>query len=474
MLRLAGSVLILLFAFAGVAQPPPLPEGLGDAPSSEEPALPSGLEPSGDADATAPPLPPGLEGAAEAPQAGEEADAASWRKQLPFPLHGYFDARAGARIQEDPAHPKDASIAETRLQLKTEKALGEIFTEFTADVYLDGIREQADLDVRLARLTWTPAPSIDVRVGRQVLTWGTGDMLFINDLFPKDWQSYFIGRDDEYLKAPSDAVKASWFTDLVNVELVYTPQFDRDRHITGEYISYYNPLTGRTAATPNLIKTNPPSDRFTDDEIAVRLYRNVGAYEIALYGYSGYWKSPGGQRIVPMQATFPELRVYGASMRGPLGPGIANAEIGYYDSYEDGHGDRPLVNNSELRLLVGYEQELAKEFTGAVQYYLEHMMDYDAYRNTLPFLFDARDEDRHVFTVRLTKMLMNQNLTLSFFGYVSPSDSDAYLRPKVSYKLTDDWLLETGGNLFMGRHDHTFFGQFEDNSNVYGAVRYSF
>ena len=50
-----------------------------------------------------------------------------------------------------------------------------------------------------------------------------GDLLFINDLFPKDWVSFFVGRDDEYLKAPSDSLKASFFNELFNLDFVYTP-----------------------------------------------------------------------------------------------------------------------------------------------------------------------------------------------------------------------------------------------------------
>jgi hypothetical protein len=49
----------------------------------------------------------------------------------------------------------------------------------------------------------------------------------------------------------------------------------------------------------------------------------------------------------------------------------------------------------------------------------------------------ARDGDRLVTTVRLTKLLMNQNLRLSLFGYYSPSDKDVYLRPNVNYKVSD-------------------------------------
>ena len=48
------------------------------------------------------------------------------------------------------------------------------------------------------------------------------------------------------------------------------------------------------------------------------------------------------------------------------------------------------------------------------------------------------------------------------------------LRWFINYKVNDHWQVEAGGNWFIGRHDDTFFGQFERNSNVYTAVRYSF
>lgn len=173
-----------------------------------------------------------------------------------------------------------------------------------------------------------------------------------------------------------------------------------------------------------------------------------------------------------MQATFPRLNVYGASLRGALGHGVANAELGWYESADDPGGRSPFINNSELRLLLGYERELARELTGGIQYYVEHMLDYDQYRDSL--FMDPRDETRHLITLRLTKLMMNQNMTLSVFTYWSPSDSDAYLRPHVSYKITDNWRVEAGANIFAGRHDYSFFGQFEDNTNVYAGARYSF
>jgi hypothetical protein len=214
-----------------------------------------------------------------------------------------------------------------------------------------------------------------------------------------------------------------------------------------------------------------PDEPYDDDEIAARIYGNVGSYEIAGYGYSGFWKSPSGFDPLTMQATLPPLDVWGASVRGPLGPGIGNVEVGYYDSRDDPRGGDPNVNNSEARLLVGYELELARELTGGFQYYLEHMLDHDRYLESLSG-GEPRDENRHVLTTRITKLLKSQTLIPSIFVYYSPSDRDGYLRPNLVIKRSDHQTVEFGANLFFGRDDFTFFGQFENSSNVYGSIRF--
>jgi hypothetical protein len=150
------------------------------------------------------------------------------------------------------------------------------------------------------------------------------------------------------------------------------------------------------------------------------------------------------------------------------------AALGYYDSRDDTNGTNTLVRNSELRLVLGYEQELATELTGGLQWYVESMQEYGAYQANLPEGANQRDRNRHVITIRLTKLLMNQNLTLSLFNFYSPTDEDGYLRLKGNYKLTDAWQLRAGVNLFYGQESFTFFGQFEQASNLYGAVRYGF
>ena len=393
---------------------------------------------------------------------------------LPFELHGFLDARGGLRTQDDPHESKTATLGETRLQLHLSKALDWAKFRIKSDFLYDGVVEGADVDLREANAFFTPFEFMDLKVGRQVLTWGTGDYIFINDLFPKNYNSFFIGRDDEYLKAPSDSLKASFYTKVLNLDFVYTPLFNPDRFIDGERLSYFNPQLGRLAGQDAVISPLKRDEWFEDSEIALRLYRDLKGYGLALYGYNGFWKSPMGFDPQMGKATFPRLSVYGLSARGKVWKGIGNIEGAYYDSRDDRSGKDPFVPNSQFRFLAGYEQELAKDFTVGVQYYLELMSDYGAYKRTLPPGSQVADEYRHVITLRLTKLLMYQNLRLSLFTFYSPSDQDGYVRPNIHYRITDRWSADAGANIFMGKKDHTFFGQFKDNTNVYFGLRWNF
>ncbi len=413
------------------------------------------------------------------------ADVSSALSDAGIEVHGFAEYRYGMRTQTDSLED-DISLNEARLQLDalcyhdlfTAELKGDLLYDDTVDNLEDIHLETGKgfFDLRQANVLFSPLDWMDVKLGRQVLTWGTGDLVFINDLFPKDWQSFFLGRDDEYLKAPSDALFVSLFPAFAGIDIAYTPRFDADRHISGEHISYWNGQ--QLAGEDSVLNTEPPDDWFTDDELAVRVYRNVGAYEMALYGYYGFWKSPGGMNPMTGKWLFPELAVYGASARGPLGGGIANVEAGYYDSGDDRDGDDPFINNSESRLLVGYEQEMAKDLTVGVQYYVEHMMEYDAYIDALDAMSmptnSARDEDRHTVTLRVTWMLMNQNLILSCFTRYSPSDEDVYVKPVATYKVSDHWQASLGADLFAGSEDYTFLGQFENNSNIHASLRCSY
>ncbi|MEN8262178.1 MAG: hypothetical protein ABFR82_01805 [Nitrospirota bacterium] len=386
-------------------------------------------------------------------------------------LFGFAEARQGWRLQND-RFEKDESISEVRTQLDLSKEFKWGTGKFKGDLVGDRVLEEVRGELRELNFSFSPVDYMDVKAGRQIQTWGTGDLLFINDLFPKDWESFFIGRDNEYLKAPSDSLRASLYFDLVNMDISYSPVFNGSVYIDGSRLSYWNET--RITGEESIFNDHERNTFFSDDEISLRLSKTLNGIETALYGYDGFWQTPEGIDRGTGKGIYPRLRSVGGSLRAPVLGGIGNIETGYYDSYQDSTGNDPFIRNSEVRFMGGYERELGRDLTGGIQYYLEWMMDYSEYESSLPPGSAQKDEYRHLLTLRLTKLMMNQNLRLSLFTYYSPSDEDAYFRPKAHYKVSDRWAVEAGGNIFYGNNDHTFFGQFEDNTNAYAGTRYSF
>lgn len=155
---------------------------------------------------------------------------------------------------------------------------------------------------------------------------------------------------------------------------------------------------------------------------------------------------------------------------------LVNVEGAYYYSEEDKDGTDPQLPNSAIKLLAGVEKSLGNELTASAQWFGDWMMDYDSYARYFTSQGEEpmSDELRHTVTLRITKFLRYQTVKLSFFGYWGISDEDVYLRPSVDYDFTDAVKITVGANWLDGNHPYTMFGQFRDNSNVYGRVRYSF
>ncbi len=398
-------------------------------------------------------------------------------------LHGFVEAGAGLRLPDVGAPPaewgspgfvppawgggRDYLLREGRLQLKSDLYGSGAEAHFVADVLADQVA--GDETAIILREAWTKFNAfgnhLEVRAGRQPTTWGTGDLLFINDLFPKDYVSFFIGREDQYLKSPSDAVRLGIFGLPLDVDLVYTPIFAPNVLPAGERLVFWTP-----AFAPPL----EPAQKGDNGELAVRMSRTVGRFNVALYGYRGFWKSPFGFSPADTSVAgsmpffyYPELRAYGASARGGVLGGVAWVEGGWYDSAQDRDGVNPLIPNSETRALAGYERQWWSDFTGGAQVYWEGAQDYRAGEY-------VKDENYTLLTLRLMQMLRYQTVTLSAFTFYSPSDEDAYLRLSVGYKYTDELNLTLGANLFQGNDGRTLFGMNEDNSNAFLRVRYSF
>ena len=391
-------------------------------------------------------------------------------------LHGFLLAETTGRItgQRPPGGDgSDFVLAEERLRLEVDGGAGGAQFLAKGEVAHDAIANEVAVDLREAYVSYAIGPA-DFRLGRIIATWGTGDLFFINDVFPKDWESFFSGRPLEYLKLGVDGLQARLSTPVVDVELVAVPFFTPDTLPSPARFSSFFPYAG----IPGQREELPPS-RFSNTEVAARLYRQVAGFDVSLYAYRGFSRMPSvrlDDPVAPTVATrfYPALSTYGASAQRNLLEGALSVEAGYYDSREDRAGSDPSIPNSQWRFLAGYQRELWPDFTAGLQLYGELMASYAAYRSSLPPGAPRQDEFRGVLSLRLTRLLDYQAWRLSVFVAYSPMDEDYFVQPEVSYKVTDALSVRAGANVLGGRHDWTFFGQFDRNDNVFVAGRLDF
>ena len=402
-----------------------------------------------------------------------ESDAPS--TQSPWQISGFTELAHGAFTQNNVVS-NSLSLSEARAHTELEYTSDAISWFASGDILHDEVVNDTQFNARELYLSFSPTSKLDLKIGKQVITWGTGDYLFLNDLFAKDWQSFFSGRSDEYLKASSNSLRLTAYIDSISIDLAYTPRFTPDNYINGERFSFFSPLAnngvGEQVAPNEFSVINHRSPQWS-----MRIASTVNGVEYAAYGYRGRWTTPVGSYSsgdLTGQLYFPQLRTYGASARLPLANGIFNAEFSVYNSIEDRKGNNPNIANDQSKLLVGYEQELVKNLTGSVQFYLEHTRQYHQYINNALFENTTGEQNRQVTTLRLTHRAMQQKLSTSLFVFYSPTDNDAYLKPSIQYRHNDNWQYSIGANLFYGDKDHTFFGQHQQNSNAWLRVTYNY
>ena len=374
-------------------------------------------------------------------------------------LHGFLQGNYTLNTDDGNPDGGDSKWAEERVQLKLDGSRDPYYLSIKADVFYDHIDEEAGLDLREGYLDYVSG-SWDLRAGRQIITWGIGDLIFVNDVFPKDYEAFYAGRPLEYLKKGVDAVKVGLYPQAANIDLVVIPFFEPNIFPREE--RFHNSMD------PD---ADGPVETLENTEAALRVYRNIGGYDASLYFYRGFFRSPSLDS--DGEFFYPELSTYGASVEGRALSGILGFEAGYYDSRQDRDGDDPTVPNSSTRALVSYKKQIVEDLDIGVQYYVEYMHGYSDYESTLPAGYEKEDRLYHLSTLRLTRFVMHQSLRLSLFVFYSPSDDDYMLNPEVKYKFTDKVWAAVGGHVFDGNASGRF-GQLDKNDSAYLQMRYEF
>lgn len=388
-------------------------------------------------------------------------------------VHGFGQGNYAFDTASSNPDGHDSKVAEERTQLKLEANQGPLRLFVKADLAWDHLDDEEDVELREGAVDYT-ASNWDCKLGRQMVTWGLGDLVFINDVFPKDYEAFFAGRPLEYLKKGVDGVKFGLYPGFASFEVIAIPLFTANHFPEAKRFWMFDPLPMVTNR-----QTDEPEANLNHTEVAVRAYRDLVGFDVSLYGYRGYFRQPAMQPDTPSAPTrltlwYPELAVYGVSLQGSALGGVISLEAGYYASQDDRAGDNPLIPNSQARFLVGYQRQFWEDFTVGLQFYGERMLDYGDYTATMPPGMPTEDRLHDLVSVRLTQLLRHQTMKLSLFTFWGISSADYLVNPEVKYNFTDQVWVTLGASLFGGGEPWTQFGQLDRNDSIYLQTRYEF
>jgi hypothetical protein len=122
--------------------------------------------------------------------------------------------------------------------------------------------------------------------------------------------------------------------------------------------------------------------------------------------------------------------------------------------------------------LAAWQTQPWEDFALNLQYYVQRMHDYAAYRAALPTGFPVEKRTNHTLGLRATQFLLHQTLSLSVYASRS-NNGDYFVNPELRYSFTDRIWSALGANVFGGK-PWGQFGQLARDDNLYLQLRYEF
>lgn len=400
----------------------------------------------------------------EAPATGEP-EAAEAKKPPFFEVHGFLQNNSSQRIVTSSQFPAELLKLENRAQLELIHAGTKWGWHSKTDGVWDPDNRYSLVDVREAYLT-KPGLRLDLTLGKEIITWGVGDLIFLTDVFPKDWVAFITGAPIEYLKLGSIVAKANYYVRGTGVEAIWIPVFEGDTLPSGNKLAFCSPFPPGTPVQ----QVNPPTT-LANSQFGLRVSRMIRDYDTSLYLYSG-WDPRPSPNFASSTLEHQRFKMAGMSLQGPFHKNLLSGEFAYYGT-TDTLGTNPAIPNPSLRWLVGMEKTLSENRVLSFQFYQELVANYGAYVATLPPGFPRQPRLDTVITARYRDTLRAETVKRTIFALYGPSQRDYFINAEWRQDLSDTVWYALGVNFFGGRAC-TPYGQFEKDSNLYFTLRRSF
>lgn len=383
----------------------------------------------------------------------------AWAEGLQF--DGFLESYYSIRLKED----HDFIGERSRLRLNVRNSSENIYMFASLNGVSNKIIEEGDeleAEIHEAYLEYTQ-PLWDVKIGRQIYSWGKADGIRITDILsPCDYSEY-ITRDFDEIRIPVDSVKYRYLFPMADLELVWIPTFTEAVYPKDEDNPWY---VGETYNKATINPAEKVEDKLGNSELAARLSFYLSGVDFSFSTAYLWDDEPAyhktGNTLTP---EYHRLRFYGLDLSKPAGDFVIRFESAYYQGkYFSAVNSCGLLERDYAHSLAGLDWYPGNNWTVTTQLANKYIFDYEDEI--------GEDESQTTLTLNISKDLFRETLELANMIYYEPDGEDGFNRFSLDYAVNDDLHFLTGIDYFFG--DEGEFASYDDNDSLWVKVKYDF
>ena len=369
----------------------------------------------------------------------------------------------------------DAKLGEnwkTRISGKAfyDLAYGMKDSETFSDEVLSELEKEAEL--REIYLEGSPFGNLDIKLGKQIVSWGVANSLRVVDVLNPTDDREFGMTDLEDIRLPIAMTKLDYYLGNLKLEAVAVHQIEFNK--SAPFGSDFNPSTQK-------INEVIPESSAENTEYGLALIGTFSGWDASLH-WAQYFDDtphfkitkvtiiPGVGAVPTLEQRHSRLTMGGATLSIPSGNFLWKAEAAKLQGMEFA-----LVTDktfSRTDVLVGSEYSGWSDTSLTLEFGVQHLNDFDVKLEESP---DSQLEDRIATTVSFMQDYINQTLHLSLVGMmIGKSGEDGGVnRASLEYDVVDDFSV-TGGVMLYQPGENAYFQSLNENDRIFFEVRYSF
>jgi len=387
-----------------------------------------------------------------------------------FELTGYLRSTLfiGKIPNIDAAETKSV-YGEASLKLKVRKMdFAEGFAEIRFRRGYEFGESLSEYNLREAYVDMHVGP-FDIRAGHQIVVWGRADGFNpTNNITPLNM---FIRSPEEDDRREGNFLIRSYYNaHPLRIETIWLP-------IYSPSIIPFKKIT----LPPGMFLKSPdyPNANLKDSAFAMKLHFELPSFDGSISYFNGYNPLPGiniaeaqsainGIEIGLMPTAY-KMHVVGADFSTTVGSFGLRGEIAYRNTCNN-HEQFIYIPNPDIYYIIGGDKELGN-FNIILQYIGRYVFDYaelhksHALLDKLNYKLDLYNRMlssqlsriSHAISFRPEWSLLFENLTVEILGLYNFTTKETYLKPKVSYDISDGLTFTMGGEYYKGP-DETLFG----------------